>query len=369
MKKTMARISTTKYGLFLIGTLALLWPSFLLAGEPQHLRLSLRALGMGNAFVAAANDESSLYYNPAGLASVQRSFFEVLSVNATINQNLLDLGDKTGSDQTAAFGDLVGNKIYFEAGGSLLSYTAPYWGWSTFGGAVLDATIHNPTIPYFELLGYAQYGAIGGFAVTMNDQLIDVGVAMKYVFRAGIGKTLHIVDAADMTALTTSVENDAVNKSQISSDVGATYHIDRWYNYNLKVSAVMKDIGGLDFGSAGSIPTTVNLGIASESEFAGFDLLLASDLVDATFAATETKSFARNFNLGAELGFAKRSNGGHHALAFRLGKKGPYQTTGFSFNPPYLPIMIDYAKWSEEVGAVAGSKEDKRQSIQLSFNF
>jgi len=368
MKKTMARILTTKYGLFLLGTLALLWPTSLLAEEPQHLRLSLRALGMGNAFVAAANDESSLYYNPAGLASVQRSFFEILSTNVTVNQNLIDMGNQSGSDQTAFVGDLIGNKIYAEGGLGLLSFTAPYWGWSTFAGFTMDATIHNPTIPYFDVLGYAQYGALGGFAVTMYDQLIDVGVSLKYISRAGIGKTFHIVDFLD-PKFDTKIQDDFVNKSQVSSDVGATYHIDQWYNYNLKVSAVMKDIGGLDFGSSGSIPTTVNFGLASESEFAGFDLLVAADLVDATFAATEKKSFARNFNMGAELGLSKRSNGGHHALAFRLGKKGPYPTKGISFNPPYLPIMIDYASWSEEVGAVAGAKEDKRQTIQLSFNF
>ena len=368
MKKTEALIKKTKFGLFLVGVFVSLCPSTSFADEPQHLRLSVRALGMGNAFMAAVDDESSLYYNPAGLASVRQSLFEIMSVNLTVNQNVIDLANQSGSDQTAAVGNLIGNKIYVEAGLGLPSFTAPYWGWSTFGNAVFDGTIHNPTIPYFDALAYAQYGAIGGFAVTTWDQLLDIGVGMKYVQRAGIGKTIHIVDFLD-AKFQSKLEKEFVNKSQISTDVGLTYHFDQWYNYAIKMSAVMKDIGGMDFGSSGRIPTTMNFGLASESEFLGFDLLLAADLVDATFTTTKKKSLARNLNFGAELGLSRRSNAGHHALALRVGKKGSYPTTGLSFNPPYLPIMIDFASWSEEVGAVAKAKRDKRTSVQLSFNF
>ena len=332
------------------------------------MRQSVRALGMGNAFVAAVNDENSLYYNPAGLASVQRSFFELLSVNLTVNQNLIDLAQTDSADQTAAIGNIVGNKLYAEEGIGLLSFTAPYWGWSFYENAVFDAQVHNPTIPYFDALVYGQVTAIGGFAFSLWDQQLDIGTSLKYVYRKGIGKTIHIVDALD-PKFSDNLQNELVDKSQVAPDVGVTYHYDRWYNFQLKASAVMKNIGGMDFGSSGSFPTTVDLGLASESEVLGFDLLMAADLVDSTFQATEKKSLARNINLGAELGMWKRSNGGHHFLAFRAGKKGPYPTVGFSFNPPLLPIMIDYALWSEEVGAVAGAKEDKRTSLQISFNF
>ncbi|MDT8446812.1 MAG: conjugal transfer protein TraF [bacterium] len=363
----MARIRPILSCLLLAGTLALYGAPKVTADEPQHLRLSIRALGMGNAFVAAANDESSLFYNPAGLASVKRSMFEILSVNATLNQNLIDLSQADSDESTAKMGEFVGEKLYVEAGTGLLSFTAPYWGYSFFNNLVLDQQVHNPTVPYFETLAYVQAGLIGGFAFTLWDQSLDVGVSMKYVQRAGIGKTVHIVDLLD-DDFADNIQDEFVNTSRISPDVGVTYHYDRFYNAFLSFSAVMKNIGGMDFGSTGTLPTTIDFGVASESEVLGVDVIGAVDLVDATYQATEKKSFQRNLNMGMELGFWPRSNN-HHALALRFGRKGPYTTTGLSLNPPYLPFMIDYASWSEEVGAAAGAKEDKRTSVQISFNF
>ncbi|MBI12793.1 MAG: hypothetical protein CL934_07315, partial [Deltaproteobacteria bacterium] len=55
------------------------------AREPAFLRESIRARGMGNAFTAVANDEMVLYYNPAGLRSVQYNAYEVLKFNISNN--------------------------------------------------------------------------------------------------------------------------------------------------------------------------------------------------------------------------------------------------------------------------------------------
>lgn len=363
----MVRIRPILRSLLIGGALALFTSQAAWADEPQQLRYSLRALGMGNAFVAAVNDESSLYYNPAGLASVKRSMFEILSTNVTINQNLIDLSQKSSDETTAAVGEVVGQKLFFNAGVGLMSFTAPYWGWSLFGGATFDATVHNPVVPYFETNAYAQYGALGGFAWTMWDQSVDVGVSFKLVERQGIGKTLHI---AEFTSddFTDDLQDEFVSKSQVAPDVGVTYHLDRFYNAYMKFSAVMRNIGGMDFGSTGEFPTSIDLGMASESEFMGIDVLAAMDLVDVTYATTEKKSMQRNLNMGVELGFWPLANN-HHFLALRFGRKGPYTSTGLSFNPPILPVMIDFAQWSEEVGAVAGALEDKRTSAQISFNF
>ena len=175
----MATKRLNPFGAALLGGLLLLWPQTSRADEPQHLRQSVRALGMGNAFVAAVNDENSLYYNPAGLASVQRSFFELLSVTVTANQNLIDLGQTDSADQTAAVGNLVGNKIYAEEGLGLLSFTAPYWGWSFYQNAVFDAQVHNPTIPYFEALVYGQVTAISGADRGLVDLLAVDNTARK----------------------------------------------------------------------------------------------------------------------------------------------------------------------------------------------
>lgn len=341
------------------------WPLSAFADEPQAFRRSIRALGMGNAFVAIANDENALFYNPAGLQSVERTVFELLTLQLHINQSIVDLAD---NDSTGAVGELAGTKLLGAGDFGVISLTAPGWGYQVFSGILLDASVHNPVIPYFDLLAYAQTGVIGGFGFSLNDYAIDIGASFKVVQRAGIGKIVHIIDGANPDELQTSIEDDFVNEQKVSPDIGAIYHYDAIYNFEIKAAAVMKNIGGMDFGSSGSIPTTIDIGVSSNSEFLGLDVLLAVDHVDVTYAATEKKSFARNLNMGVEAGMWMLSNG-HHFLSVRAGKKGPYATMGFTINPPFVPLTIDYAKWSEEIGLTAGGQEDPRQSVQISFNF
>jgi hypothetical protein len=271
------------------------------------------------------------------------------------------------SNSNAFLGKLVGNKIYLEANLGLLSVSGPGWGYSIFGNTLLDNTVHNPTVPYFEIKTYVQYGVVGGLAFDFMDELLDVGATFKMVSRRGVGKTVHIVDFLD-DDFSKNIEKEFDAKTLFSPDVGAIYHLDQLYNLQTKVAFVMKNVGGMDFGSSGKIPMTFDMGVSTESELVGFDIIMALDYVDITGKTTRKKSFSRNLKMGVEVGVFKRTNG-HHALSFRVGRNGPYSTMGFTLNPPYIPIKIDYANWSEEVGLVGGEIEDKRQSVQLAFNF
>ena len=327
---------------------------------------------MGNAFIAATNDDSALFYNPAGLESVKNYTFELVSFGGTINQSTLDIAAASGSDSTALLGAMTGGKIYNELNGSGLSFVAPGWGWSFFGGLVIEPEIHNPVVPYFNVSGYVQGGAVAGFSMNFADQLLDVGVTFKSISRAGISKEVHLVDFLDEDFADTIQDEFETGSMQNAIDVGAIYHFENFYNYQLKLGAVMRNIGGMDFGSTGSFPTTMDFGVASESEFFGVDLLLAADLIDATFKNTPTKSLKRNTNFGAEFGMFMRSNG-QHALSYRVGMKGGYPSSGWTLNPHFLLLgvipKIEYAEWSEEIGTFGGANEDKRKSLQITFNF
>ncbi|MCK5076294.1 MAG: hypothetical protein KAR38_07955, partial [Calditrichia bacterium] len=61
-----------------------------------ELGVGIRAIGMGGAYTALANDYSALYWNPAGLASVKQSQFvgelshQVFNNQATFYNNTTD---------------------------------------------------------------------------------------------------------------------------------------------------------------------------------------------------------------------------------------------------------------------------------------
>lgn len=335
--------------------------------EPEHLRQSIRALGMGNSFVAVANDESALFYNPAGLQSLQYVIFELVALDITANQKLIDLTLLEASEVTAEIGEVVGKNIFLETNVVLASITAPGWGYSIFGGGHVSSIINNPIIPNFEFKIFAQYGLIGGIAWQFMDQVLDIGISLKSVTREGISKTVHIVDLLDEDfADELSDEYKTFNK--VSPDLGVLYHFDYFANMELRLAYVIRNMGGMDFGSIGMIPMTMDVGMAADSEFDGIDLIWSVDYVDITNEATKYRSPQRNLKIGVESGVFKRSNG-QHALSARIGLNGVYLTYGFSINFPYFPMKIDYAKWSEEIGNVAGEIEDKRQSIQVSINF
>lgn len=97
----MKRLTTL---LYFIGLMSLVWPR---VGQSQsafdairivqdEIGFDARALGMGGAFTAVANDYSAIYWNPAGLAGIQQTqFFGELSHRnfnnaATFNQRLTE---------------------------------------------------------------------------------------------------------------------------------------------------------------------------------------------------------------------------------------------------------------------------------------
>tara|TARA_Y100000782_G_scaffold97334_1_gene109908 strand:+ start:90145 stop:91278 length:1134 start_codon:yes stop_codon:yes gene_type:complete len=66
-----------------------------------ELATSARALGMGNAYVAKADDASAAFYNPAGLGTVRQAHFHLSNLHLEVNKDWVDLG--TGGKITDAF--------------------------------------------------------------------------------------------------------------------------------------------------------------------------------------------------------------------------------------------------------------------------
>ena len=341
------------------------------AGEPAFLRESIRARGMGNAFTAVANDEMVLFYNPAGLRSVQYNFYELLAFNVTTNENTLKVSES--SDTSNEISSLTGKKLYNEINLSLLSHVNSRFGWSIFNNTLIDIQLHNPIIPQLKTNAYTQGGLIAGIAWSFFDFKLDIGISGKVVQRAGTQTTFSVFDEAIVDATngkTEKLEKKFANKSSAAPDFGFTYHIDSVHNLNPKISMSLLNIGGLDFEAAGKIPMTVNLGLATESELQGIDFILSADYHDLTNnqkLATGSKSLTeRNFKIGFEAGWEKLFNG-HHFVSIRMGRNGPYNSVGGSLN--LFGIKFDLAKYSEEVGGYAGDIEDKRISLQMKIIF
>lgn len=350
----------------------ILFAPLLQAAEPAFIRESIRARGMGNAFTAAANDEMLLFYNPAALRSVYYNMYEVVGFNTTTNENTINLGKSSSSFST--IGSLAGKKIYNEANLGLLSHVNSRFGWSLFSNGLLDIQVRNPIIPYLETKAYVQTGLAGGMAWSFLDFQLDLGLGVKLVQRSGIDTKLHIFDEAIIEftedTKTTKLQKKFVSKAAFAPDAGVIYHFDSYHNMEPKVAFSLQNIGGLDFEGAGKVPMTMNIGVSTESEFNGFDMILAADyrdLADSQEMISKGNIMTeRNIKIGVEFGWQKLFNG-HHLISFRAGRNGPYNSVGWSMN--LFGFKVDFAKYSEEIGGYAGELEDKRTSLQVSLIF
>ncbi len=358
-----------------VSVLLYLWILFaplLQAAEPAFIRESIRARGMGNAFTAAANDEMLLFYNPAALRSVYYNMYEVVGFNTTTNENTINLGKSSSSFST--IGSLAGKKIYNEANLGLLSHVNSRFGWSFFSNGLVDIQVRNPIIPYLETKAYVQTGLAGGMAWSFLDYQLDLGLGVKLVQRSGIDTKLHIFDEAIIEFTedqkTTKLQKKFVSKAAFAPDAGVIYHFDSYHNMEPKVAFSLQNIGGLDFEGAGKVPMTMNIGVSTESEFNGFDMILAADyrdLADSQEMISKGNIMTeRNIKIGVEFGWQKLFNG-HHLISIRAGRNGPYNSVGWSMN--LFGFKIDFAKYSEEIGGYAGELEDKRTSLQVSLIF
>ena len=342
------------------------------AAEPAFIRESIRARGMGNAFTAAANDEMLLFYNPAALRSVYYNMYEVVGFNTTTNENTINLGKSSSSFST--IGSLAGKKIYNEANLSLLSHVNSRFGWSFFSNGLVDIQVRNPIIPYLETKAYVQTGLAGGMAWSFLDFQLDLGLGVKLVQRSGIDTKLHIFDEAIIEFTedqkTTKLQKKFASKAAFAPDAGVIYHFDSYHNMEPKVAFSLQNIGGLDFEGAGKVPMTMNIGVSTESEFNGLDMILAADyrdLADSQEMISKGNIMTeRNLKIGVEFGWKKLFNG-HHLISLRAGRNGPYNSVGWSMN--LFGFKVDFAKYSEEIGGYAGELEDKRTSLQVSLIF
>ncbi len=360
------------------GLLVLVGATAASAKEAAFVKESIRARGMGNAFTAAANDESVLFYNPAGLRSVMYNIFELTSVQVASNVSSGGLEGSVDADNTKVenLAEITGKNIHVEAGLNLPSFVNSRFGWALFSNTLFDFQIRNPVFPYLHGTAYVQGGLAGAVGFSFMDHQLDVGVGGKLVQRVGVyNQDFRLSDPAVIATLNDDTDQaqkeiEAIgdNKLSFAPDLGATYHLEEFHNLSPKVAISLQNIGGLNFGNAGEVPMTINTGIATESEFQGFDFLLAADYLDLLGAQELSDSFLtqRNLKLGAEIGWEKLNNG-HHLVSFRLGRNGPYSSWGLSLN--LWKLKLDFAQYSEEIGSYAGEKEDKRWAFQAGFLF
>ncbi|HWU43948.1 MAG TPA: hypothetical protein VN132_10940, partial [Bdellovibrio sp.] len=200
----------------------------------HHLYQSPRALGMGDAFVAVADDYTAMFYNPAGLA--RREDGEVnLSVSVAGTPGAKDfydeykkIDDSGASDQTKTtdylnliqkhYGDVYSARITPVEG----VWVRPKWGVAFIPADVsIETAMHQQLGPTMNTTVYADTTLALSYADDLNwfdYGRFSMGITGKFVNRGFFSKPLSAVDLASSSQIVR--REDLLEGYTVDADIG-----------------------------------------------------------------------------------------------------------------------------------------------------
>ena len=151
----------------------------------------------------------------------------------------------------------------------------------------------------------------------------------------------------------------------VGVDAGLIWKFAQDSRFKPSLGLSVMNIGDLNFGRAGKMPQTVNVGIAVNPTITTFrSLIVGLDYIDVLNDYKQDTDMAKRLRYGAEL---QLFDIWPVELAVRAGMYESYPTFGADLR--LLFITASYAMYTEEVGAYAGQDKDKRQLLTLNIGW
>ena len=339
--------------------------------EYPRIMTSVRAMGMGNAFFGVSDDKYAAFYNPAGLAR-NKSLWSLDLVPLTFGMNsdmfqniatIVSLADDKNNVNTnnvaMALDSMIGTYNSLNPAGIFPAFTYKNWSVGLFANS--NATF----IPYGRAMpsaGAKFHVDIGGVVIYAHsflpDNSLHVGASLIGLFRMGyaVNYTFADIPTIDGDQL---LKNISSNQGWgIYGSVGVMYELP-WLRKELnpRVGLSFNEFGFSSFGPwLEKINPTLNLSFAISPKWEYFTSNIVVDFNDLLFMAGSDQSFGKRVSIGAEVVFFER-------LFLRTGLHQGYWTAGIGMN--IWILRINYAYYTEELGAYAGQFADKRHVLEV----
>ncbi len=331
------------------------------AAPIRTINSSTRALGMGDAFTALADDDSALFYNPAGLARVSGLNWKVFGVRAggsgyealTKVQSL----NSSSGEFSDAIQELYGEHVSVSLGGSTI-FTAPMFGFGIYNHADVTLKIDNPVNPKIYATAINDYGYVFGFGAPLGP-FLQAGLDLRYIKRTGGELPFGAGSIADL-------DSDAIIQRITGWGVG--YGANAGLNvvvpapfFSATFAAVWRNIGVTRFKS--DDPNTVlpeednDITLGAGLLF-DFPLVSVAPAIDFRYLNRADLQLMRKINFGIEIGLP--------LLDIRGGFREGYYTAGLGVNLGLF--KVDVATYGVELGAYPGQIEDRRYLLEFALD-
>jgi len=354
--------------------LAFLASKFLWAGPLFNQFDGVRPTGMGNAFIALADDANALWYNPAGLADIKGVHVNIFNFLVGV-----DSADTLSRLENAIFkGDtknLIRQDKEYLRFNFFPSLITPHFGVSLFSQTQGYFDISNLASQGLEVRSFHDQGLIAGGAFTFNDYL-SIGVSVRGFYRSEVDLSLtpqEVIDqyGIDATNLLDNIYSELSNQAGHGYGFGINTGIklnvplkSRGKNSpRLYLAATADDIGNTTLRAQGNYLAPKVL--KQSFNFGGaliypFSKAWTWNLIADVRHAFEPTDFIRLFHIGTEI---KNS-----IFGFRAGANQGYLTYGFSLEfPPHT--RLHFSSYGVELGQKRWEKEQRWYLVQLNIGF
>lgn len=337
------------------------------AAEIYRFYQGVRALGMGGAYSAVVNDETSLLTNPAGLGKLRDRITTVADPEAQgslTNFQVIKLDRLTFTTPSGLLSLLNEKKgVHWNAKAQLFpSIVAPNVGFGIHGKVQYDAEVAADG-SNFRMDYTNDYAAVVGVCFRFLDGIIKFGFTGRYVDRTEIHKDL------DPTVTDIDMSQTASSGTGLASDVGLI--LTAPVALLPALSLVLHDAGVTSYqmGSSSFLststkpkdtPQTLDVGLAIfPVSGRNTRYTLTAEYHDAMNALNETYTM-KKVHVGGEMNLAD-------FFFIRAGMNQSYWTAGMEISSEYMQIQI--ASYGEEIGTEAAKREDRRFVAKVGFRF
>tara|TARA_B100001248_G_scaffold240180_1_gene205951 strand:+ start:6643 stop:7755 length:1113 start_codon:yes stop_codon:yes gene_type:complete len=317
---------------------------------------SARALGMGNAFSAIADNSDALYYNPAALSRVRGFRFLLVDPYVGINDitevqdALTDVSDSDDADGfVTTIRELYGQNVW-AAGGAKAGFYMPNFAAIYYAQAEFTGLLSSPSYPTYDLTYKYDSGVHVGFSFEMLPGL-HAGLGVRTIDRTGgeLPVSVEILEDLDSDTIEDYLLREG---SGVGADFGLLYEVGA-----LKWAFSWFNVGNTNFtAKENQRPTSeqqyMSLGVGAEIDL---PLITIRPAADFRFIDRSDIPLGKKMDLGLELDLP--------LLSVRGGFHHGYYTAGASVDLFFL--RMDAATWAEELGGYTGQEEDRRYMVQL----
>jgi tetratricopeptide (TPR) repeat protein len=303
----------------------------------EDLGAGARAAGMGDAFVAVADDVYAIYYNPAGLGTLERPEFGA-------GYNKLHAGLSDGSNIGTSFLGYV-HPLQEGAKGTLGA------AWNSFS---VDSTL------YREDSIYMTYGREIWSPSSQNK--LYGGLSLKYL-RSSFGTFPESADSTNGIVVQTGqadpVLTGSSSKGMIDADLGLLLKMNPHYSLGMAVTHLLAPDAAFADGDSDKLPMAIKLAGNYRSHLSNL-----TAQVDMQKAPDGTQD--KTFSMGAERWFVSRFYGTLGARGgFNFGSRD-YKNLNLGFSYKTRRMRFDYG-FALPIGTVSGTAGSHKFAMSVKF--